>query len=548
MPELVWYRSLYWRIAFGFVALLATLLVVQGAIFLWMSGRADLFPVRSSGEFATGLASDLSAALAEHPDLDISGYVAEQYSRSFRSFVVVTQDGRNVPSLRFPPPASLTRAARGRLTGAERFVSRRGPPSQEGPSRPPSGSPGSSPEPRERGGRDQGLEPRPGETGRGDGFGRGGRGGGRGGRGGPGGSGFGQGPVDFADIFLDGALFGVVAVPREGPPWPVVLRDLGPTLGLVALALLALGTAVAAFAVFGPTRKRLSQLQDAVRSVGAGDYAVRAPETGGDEVTSLSRSFNEMAGQLEERTRALDAADRTRRQLLADVSHELMTPLAAIRGYVETLGMDDLQIDDTTRRRYLSVVNDEAGRLEHIIGDLLDLARFEGGGGRLIIEPVAIEALLERVRHRHAPVVADKNIALATARTPEAEYVIGDQNRLEQALQNLVANAVRHTPAGGTVTVRAEVVGDDILLSVEDTGPGIPPEHLPRVFDRFYKVDESRTGTTMPSGSGLGLSIVQAIIARHGGSVTALNRPEGGARFEIRLPKPAHAPSAESIN
>jgi signal transduction histidine kinase len=338
-------------------------------------------------------------------------------------------------------------------------------------------------------------------------------------------------------VVVNGEVTGIVAVPIQPPPLYVTLQRLGPTLAVVALALLGAGTAVAAFLIVGPTRRRLQQLQHAAVALGGGELAVRAPVSGGDEVTSLSRAFNEMASQLESRTRALEQGDRTRRQLLADVSHELMTPLSAIRGYVETLSMDDLRLDDSTRRRYLGIVTEEAGRLEHIIGDLLDLARLEGGGGSFRIERVSPDQLLERVRRRHGPVLEDKRIALVTRKAAGIDSLLGDPNRLEQALQNLVANAVRHTPAGGQVLVEIADRDDAVGIGVQDSGPGIPPEHLPHVFDRFYKADESRAGTDVPSGSGLGLSIVQAIVARHGGSVTASNAPEGGARFDIVLPK-----------
>jgi len=123
--------------------------------------------------------------------------------------------------------------------------------------------------------------------------------------------------------------------------------------------------------------------------------------------------------------------------------------------------------------------------------------------------------------------------------------VVGDRSRLEQALQNLVANAIRHTPNGGTVTVRASVESKGTHVSVEDTGPGIPSEHLDRVFDRFYKVDQSRADTEIPSGSGLGLSIVRAIVTRHGGNISVANVPGGGARFEIVLPAAAPSPSVQ---
>jgi signal transduction histidine kinase len=502
MSETVWYRSLYWRIALGFVALLATLLVVQGLIFLWISGRvADLFPTRSPAQFAATLAADVSTVLVEHPDTDVDAYVNTRYSGSSRGFVVVLADGRTIVSHRVPPPPMLARLARSRLFDDRPFDRR----------------------PRFRGS--------------------------GGGRRGPGpGSELYGGPFmppeqgsEFVLITTNGTIAGIVAVPLAPPPLSMALRDLGPTLAVVALGLLAVGTAVAALVIFRPARRRLRALEEAARAIGAGETGVRAPVTGGDEVASLARGFNEMASQLEERTLALERAHRTRRQLLADVSHELTTPLAAIRGYVETLGMTDVPLDDQTRRRYLRIVTDETERLEDIVGDLLDLARLEGGGGTWREEQISIAQILERVRHRHEPALAEKQVALTTEQDTGAATVVGDQNRLEQAVQNLVANAIRHTPAGGTVFVRARSTPDGTMLLVEDTGPGIAPEHLERVFDRFYKADQSRTGSEA-SGSGLGLSIVRAIVTRHGGTVTASNGPAGGARFAIFLPRQLRSP------
>ncbi len=314
------------------------------------------------------------------------------------------------------------------------------------------------------------------------------------------------------------------------------IRNLGPTLGIIAVGLLIAGTSLAALLIFWPTRRRLRSLQQAARSIGAGASGARATESGRDEVAMLARAFNEMADGLEERTQALVAANESRRQLLADVSHELMTPLAAISGYVETMTMADVKLDEPTRQRYLGIVAEESDRLEHIIGDLLDLARVEGGGGVWKREPVPVSALFERVLHRHDPLLRSRHITLDSSVAPGVSDVIGDPNRLEQALQNLAANAVRHTPEGGRVALTADRVDDGVRLAIEDSGPGIPPEHLPRIFDRFYKVDVSRTGTPMPSGSGLGLSIVQAIVRRHGGRISAGNADGGGARFEIVLP------------
>ncbi|MCC7010911.1 MAG: HAMP domain-containing protein [Acidobacteria bacterium] len=493
MSEPVWYRSLYWRIALGFVGVLAAVLLVQAIVFLWMTGRmADLFPNRTPAQLAAALAADVSGLLSERPDADLDRFINERYSGSSRGFVVVLADGRTVVNHRVPPPPMLARQARGRI-----FEGMQG------------------------GRRDRGERSGWREFGRGS-----------------------SGPAgvpppsgEFAPVVVNGTVTGIAAVPLEPPPLWMAARDLGPLLGAVAAVLLTAGTAVAALVIFRPARRRLRHLQDAARAIGAGELGVRAPVAGGDEVAALAGVFNEMASELEQRTTALERSDRTRRQLLADVSHELMTPLAAVRGYVETLQMKEVSLDAETQSRYLQIISEEAERLEHIIGDLLDLARLEGGGGTWRIEPVAIPQLFDRIRRRHEQVLADRGIALLTTIEPEAMTLSGDPNRLEQALQNLVANAIRHTPDGGTIAVRAQADPKGTRLSVEDTGQGIPTEHLDRVFDRFYKVDQSRTGTDIPSGSGLGLSIVRAIVTRHGGQITASNRPEGGARVEIVLPQ-----------
>jgi signal transduction histidine kinase len=219
--------------------------------------------------------------------------------------------------------------------------------------------------------------------------------------------------------------------------------------------------------------------------------------------------------------------------LLADVSHELATPLTAMRGYVETLSMPELNLDQATRDRYLGIIDEETHRLERIIGDLLDLARLEGGGTAMKHEDVQVRALFDRVHSRHERELTTRSIKFVSEIGPGAEAVYGDPDRLEQALQNLAANALRHTPDGGAIALSAEVGGDRLRIRVRDSGPGIHPDHLPLIFDRFYKADASRKAA---GGSGLGLSIVKAIVERHGGSISARN--EGGAVFEILLPRP----------
>jgi signal transduction histidine kinase len=336
-------------------------------------------------------------------------------------------------------------------------------------------------------------------------------------------------------VVVNGEGAARVAVVPGPPPFTRVVRVAGPTMALVAGGVLVVGGALIALVVFAPARRRLRAMQAATERLGRGDLRARAPDDGGDEVAAVARSFNRMADELTARAHALEISDKARRQLLADVSHELMTPLTAMRGYIETLAMAELHLDPSTRERYLRIIMEETHRLEHIIGDLLDLARLEGGGTTMRRDIVAIGPLFERVAERHERELAARRIELQRQVEPGAEQLTGDADRLEQALQNLVANALRYTPEAGRISLAAARAGDGIRIVVRDTGPGIPDRQLPLIFDRFYKADASRR---QAGGSGLGLSIVKAIIEGHGGTIAARN--DGGAVFEIVVPLAIH--------
>jgi len=336
----------------------------------------------------------------------------------------------------------------------------------------------------------------------------------------------------------------VVVVPPDAP-FAVVLGRFAPMLGAVAIGVLIVGTIAASGLIFGPARRRLRQLEGAARSFGAGDLSARAPARGGDEIAAVATAFNTMADDLTARAEALAASDRARRQLLADVSHELTTPVTAMRGYLETLTMPELSLDEATRERYLQIIADETARLERIIGDLLDLARLEGGGGALSVADVPVSDLFDRVSARHERACEQQQVTLSRAIEPGAEVVAGDRDRLEQALQNLAGNALRYAPAGSTIHLAAKPARGGVTISVADEGPGIAEEHLAHIFDRFYKAESSRTvnrpggpddGATS-NGSGLGLSIVKAIVERHGGQIAVDSRP-GRTVFTITLAVP----------
>jgi len=516
MPERVWYKSLYWRIALGYVALLALLMLVQTGLSLWVMDRMWGGSNRTPEQLAELVAQDLSGELAKSPQLDVERHLSTRYGTGYQPFIVMLRgDTRTLSNRPNAIPNNLGREARGRLMGRPADWLRGGPPD---------------------GGRGVGST----APGRGGGPGDAGRGGPDGRRGGS--------PVQFAFITVNEERAGVVVVPSQLPPLSVGLREAAPTLTAAGIALLGLGAAIMALVIFRPTHKRLRSLEDAARALGEGRTDVRANESGGDEVSALSTTFNRMAADLHARAVALADSDRARRQLLADVSHELMTPLSAIRGYVETLGMPELTLDEATRHRYLDIAHQETHKLEAIIGDLLDLARLEGGGDTLDQEEVLADDLFRRVADRHRPTLCERQITLSSSTAPGTPHIWGDPDRLEQALQNVAANAIRHTPDGGQVTLLAEPAGESVRITVTDTGPGIPPEHVAHIFDRFYKADAARAGTRVPSGSGLGLSIVRAIVVRHGGEIHASNAPSGGAVFTLTLPSAASHGGAVARN
>ncbi len=494
-----WWHSLYWRIAAGFVACLAVLLAVQAILFVWVVARsASTIPNQPPDRVAQTIASDASQALERDASLDLERYLRQEYGRDAQPFFAVLPDGHAIEiGASFPPP--MIEEARQRL--ARMHAQGTGPPER-------------------------------GFFGRGEPFAA------RGGRGGPGPSRRGRGfaPGMPAPIVADGRVAALVVVPPR-PPFTFLFARYAPILGSVAIATLVVGAAIATLVIFGAPRKRLRAREDAARRLGSGDFRARAPADGHDEVSAVARAFNGMADELSNRAEALAASDRARRQLLADVSHELTTPVTAMRGYLETLRMPELDLDEAARARYLTILGDETARLERIIGDLLDLAKLEGGGGPLIIEDVSVQQLFERVVTRHERPATDAGVTMTMTIAPGAAMVRGDRDRLEQALQNLAANALRYAPSGSTIDLGARRDGHDVAITLTDHGAGIAREHLPRVFDRFYKADPSRAirhGTGPTGGSGLGLSIVKTIVERHGGMVAVQSEP-GRTRFELRI-------------
>ena len=220
-----------------------------------------------------------------------------------------------------------------------------------------------------------------------------------------------------------------------------------------------------------------------------------------------------------------------RRDFIANVSHELRTPLTAIKGYAEAL-LDDPD-DADAREKFLDIIHRHATRMERLVKDLLRLARLDAGQEAVEEVPCDIEGLLRGIANDFEPIAAHKQQTIDVVVTPEAATLTTDAAKLHDVARNLIENAVNYTPDGGAIDVRAEVFDGRFQLTVSDTGHGISPDDLGRVFERFYRVDKSRT---RPGGTGLGLSIVKHLVHVLGGEVTASNQPGGGALFTVTLP------------
>jgi signal transduction histidine kinase len=293
---------------------------------------------------------------------------------------------------------------------------------------------------------------------------------------------------------------------------PVVLT------GIVAALLALVLVQVLAHGMTYPLREMVS----AARAMARGDYTRRVTATSRDEVGELARAFNSMAAELDE-------VDRIRRDLLANVSHELRTPIGALRAKLENL-VDDVE---TMNPATLKAMLRQVERLGDLVEQLLDLSRLESGAVPLERTRFLAATLVEQVVDEWRTQAEIRDIHVEGAVEPTTLELDADEKRLHQVLGNLVANAVRHSPRGGRVLVRATALNDLTRLEVSDDGPGIPPEEAERVFERFYRSDQARS--SKDGGSGLGLSIARWIVDLHGGRIRAEQVEPHGCRMVVEL-------------
>jgi two-component system OmpR family sensor kinase len=305
--------------------------------------------------------------------------------------------------------------------------------------------------------------------------------------------------------------------------------------GMIALAL----SVLLAFLISRSVAKPLQQMAGAAEAIAGGDYHQQLVPAGPEEVQRVAESFNSMSAQVA-------AGRQAQRDFVANVSHDLKTPLTSIRGWSQAL-LDGTASDQEAQQRAATVVYNEAERMTRMVEQLLDLAKIESGQLTLQREPLDLAQLLTTVHHNLQVRAAEKGIHF-TLETEVVPLVSGDRDRLMQVVSNLVDNALSHTPANGRVHLRLHSHAADkaVEIQVQDTGRGMTPEELSRIFERFYQVEKSRAQTAERKGSGLGLAIVQELVALHHGRVLARSIPGKGSLFTVRLPA-APGPQASTI-
>ncbi|MDZ7720288.1 MAG: HAMP domain-containing sensor histidine kinase [Balneolaceae bacterium] len=327
-------------------------------------------------------------------------------------------------------------------------------------------------------------------------------------------------------VVLEGSQFTQTADMIEDS---YILRGSLMFIGTVLLIGLAIG-----FFIFRMLTRRLDIIKKTVKEFERGQLNKRIPIKSNDEITDLSRCFNKMADTVLESMNEMKKADKLRRDLVANVSHDLRNPLSSIQGYLETIQMKGKELSREELQNYLEPVLTNTKKLNRMIDDLFALSKLDAENVTPNLEHITLAELVQDLVQQFKPIAQQKNIEIKTIypENPHAQ-VYADIGLLDRALTNLIDNAIKHTPEGGTVTIQLVQNGKEINLEISDSGKGIPESDIPHIFDRFYQVDKSRSNS---SGAGLGLSIAKKILELHGAKITVQSLLNRGTTFKISMP------------
>ncbi len=319
------------------------------------------------------------------------------------------------------------------------------------------------------------------------------------------------------------------------------------TLLVKVLVGMLIWTALIALFILAWTTHRVARLTGGVEAIAGGDLNVRVTDASGDEIGRLARAFNRMAKRLAGTVESLSAKEQFQRQLIANISHDLRTPLASLRGHAESLEMRFENMDAEQRRAGLSAVMNNVDLLQKLVERMLLISRFDTDQAALACEPFPAIELADEVVRRCEPLADDRGVTLDLSAPDDLPLVEGDPLQIAQVLQNLVENGVKYNRAGGSVTLTLRANRTTVDFVVQDTGIGIAPEDLPHIFERFYTGCDSRTrgqgaaSDLLSQNSGLGLAIADRIVRKHGGHIAVTSRVGEGTTFTFGLPQAGQA-------
>lgn len=308
-----------------------------------------------------------------------------------------------------------------------------------------------------------------------------------------------------------------------------ILRGALYFIGVILVISLLIG-----FFIFRMLTHRLKVMKKTVQDFERGELQKRIPLKSNDEITDLSRCFNNMADTVVESMNEIKKSDKLRRELVANVSHDLRNPLSSIQGYLETIQLKGEDLSREELQNYFDTVLKNTKKLNRMINDLFELSKLDAENVTPKLEYVSMAELVQDLVQQFKPIADQKEITIETIypENPHAK-IYADIGLLDRALSNLIDNAIRHTPERGTVKIQMIEEGKDVRLEITDSGKGIPAADIPHVFDRFYQVDKSRSNS---SGAGLGLSIAKKILELHGAKITVNSLINKGTTFKILIP------------
>ena len=352
----------------------------------------------------------------------------------------------------------------------------------------------------------------------------------------------GQKAFSAAKIINEGSLQGYLYIVLGSEQYDDVVQMLGnsyifdSSLQVLVVALVA--ALLSGLLMFGLQTRRLRLLGNVMRSYASnsddGNKSIRFPGKGKnhDEIDVLGLQFNAMAEKINEQIHELKRTDGMRREMVANISHDLRTPLTTMRGYLETLLLKNRELSSEEQKQYLETALSHSQHLGKLVEQLFELARLDSCESVVYAEPFSMGELVQDVTQSFMLKAQKKSIQIEASLNPDAPLIYGDIAMMQRVLENLLENGLRHTPDGGKISISVEVDSGNVVVRVADTGCGIPAEDVPRIFERFYQQDMNRTGS---SNAGLGLAIVKRILELHGSVINVRSEIDHGTTFSFYL-------------